>query len=66
MVKAESHLDKYIEISLFRSFFEIRVGKGGCTVKTLMRLVKLIKLGGTTENKSHFVLKSMKEWLFRF
>jgi hypothetical protein len=66
MVKAESHLDKYIEISLFRSFFEIIVGKGGCTVKTLMRLVKLIKLGGTTENKSHFVLKSRKEWLFRF
>ena len=51
MVKAESHLDKYIEISLFRSFFEIIVGKGGCTVKTLMRLVKLIKLGGTTKDK---------------
>ena len=53
MVKAESHLDKYIEISLFRSFFEIIVGKGGCTVKTLMRLVKLIKLGGTTSSTSY-------------
>ena len=53
MVEAESHLDKYIEISLFRSFFEIIVGKGGCTVKTLMRLVKLIKLGGTTSSTSY-------------
>ena len=41
----------YIEISLFWSFSEIKVGRSGRTVKTTIRLVrkKLIKLGGTTK-----------------
>ena len=83
MTKAESHLNKYIEISLFRTSFEKphwdasywniryptrkKLGRSGCTVKTIKRLItlylnvnikkykeKLINLGGTTE--IHFVL----------
>ena len=41
------------------------VGASGCTVKTIMRLIKrklLIKLGGTT--KKPFVLKTRDEWFY--